>query len=77
MTSFEQTMMESGPRCNMPSFVEIGPPVTEKMVFEGFFIIYGRGDHLCHVTQMPGTNFCSPYPKRLHKEFGFDRASGF
>ena len=40
------------------------------------FTIYGRGGHLSHVTQMPRTNFCSPYPRRLHIKFGFDRASG-
>ena len=41
------------------------------------FTIYGRGGHLGHVTQMPRTNFRSPYPRRLHIKFGFDRASGF
>ena len=30
------------------------------------FTIYGRGGHLGHVTQMPRTNFRSPYPRRLH-----------
>ena len=44
---------------------------------EDFFTIYGRGGHLGHVTQMPRTNFRSPYPRRLHIKFGFDRASGF
>ena len=42
-----------------------------------FFFINGRGGHPCHVTQMPRTNFRSPYPRRLHIKFGFDRASGF
>ena len=51
-------------------------PVLEK-IFERFFTIYGRGGHLDHVTQMPRTNFRSPYPRRLHIKFGFDRASGF
>ena len=41
------------------------------------FTIYGRGGHLGHVTQMLGTKFCSPYPRRLHIKFGFDRPSGF
>ena len=40
-------------------------------------IIYGRGGHLGHVTQMPRTNIRSPYPRRLHIKFGFDRESGF
>ena len=41
------------------------------------FTMYGRGGHLGHVTQIPRTNFPSPYPRRLHIKFGFDRASGF
>ena len=30
------------------------------------FTTYGRGGHLGHVTRMPATNFCSPYPMRLN-----------
>ena len=45
--------------------------------FEGFFTIYGRGGHLGHVTQMPRTNFRSPYSRRLDIKFGFDWPSGF
>ena len=41
------------------------------------FTIYGRGGHLGHVTQMPRTKLHSPYPRRLHIKFGFDRPSGF
>ena len=41
------------------------------------FTIYGRGGHLGHVTQPLLTNFCSPYPWRLHTKFGFDWPSGF
>ena len=41
------------------------------------FTIYGRGGHLGHVTQMSRTKFCSPYPRRLHIKFGFDRSRGF
>ena len=41
------------------------------------FTIYGRGGHLGHVTQMPRTNFHSPYPSRLHIKFGFGWPSGF
>ena len=40
-------------------------------------MIYGRGGHLGHVTQMPRTKFRSPFPRRLHIKFGFDRPSGF
>ena len=46
--------------------------------FEGFLpYTYGRGGHLGHVTQMPRTKYRSPYPRRLHIKFGFDRPSGF
>ena len=30
------------------------------------FTIYGLGGHLGYVTQMPRTNFRSPYTRRLH-----------
>ena len=39
--------------------------------------IYGHGGHLGHVTQVPRTKFCSPYPRRLHIKFDFNRPSGF
>ena len=41
------------------------------------FTIYGRGGHLGHVTWTIYTNFRSPFPRRLHIKFGFDRPSGF
>ena len=41
------------------------------------FTIHGRGGHLGHVTQMPRTNFRSPYPRRLHRNLAFDWRSGF
>ena len=66
-------MMGWSPRCYIPSFVKIGLQVLEKKIFEVFFTIYGRGDHPGNVTQMPQSNFLSPYP-RLHIKFGFDRA---
>ena len=46
-------------------FRENRPPVLEKKIFYGF------------LPYMPRTNFRSPYPRRLHIKFGFDRASGF
>ena len=42
--------------------------------FKGF-TSYGRGGQFGHVIQMPRTNFCSPFPRRLHIKFGFDRAN--
>ena len=51
-------------------------PAGSGEVFLRVFTIYGRGGHLGHVTQMPRTTR-SPYLRRLHIKFGFDRASGF
>ena len=56
-------------------FRENRPAGSGEEDFRRVFTIYGRGGR--HVTQMPRTNFRSPYPRRLHIKFGFDRASGF
>ena len=40
-SSFEQTMMDWSPSCYIPSCVEIGPPVPEKKIFEGFLLYMG------------------------------------
>ena len=45
--------------------------------FIRIFTIYGHGGHLGHVTHMPRSKFHTPYPRRLHIKFGFDRPSGF
>ena len=58
-------------------FRENRPAGSGEEDFWRVFTIYGRGGHLGHVTQMPRTNFRSPYPRRLNKKIGFDRASGF
>ena len=42
------------------------PAGSREEDFWRVFTIYGRGGHLGHVTQMPRTNFRSPYPSRLH-----------
>ena len=55
-------MMGRSPQCYIPSFVEIGPLVPEKKIFEGYFTIYGRGGHLDHIW--------------FHIKFGVDWASG-
>ena len=42
--------------------------------FEGFYHINMQAWWPCdlgHVTQIPRTNFCSPYPWRLDTKFGF------
>ena len=64
-SSFEKTMMGWSPWCYISSFVKISLPILDS------------GGHLGNVTQMPWTNFRSPYLRRLHIKFGFDRASGF
>ena len=58
-------------------FCENRPAGSGEEDFLRVFTIYGRGDHLGHVTQMQRTKFHSPYPRRLHIKFGFDRPSGF
>ena len=58
-STFEQAMMGSSPRCYIPTFVEIDPPVLEK-IFEVFFTLYGHGGHLSCVIHMPQTKFCNP-----------------
>ena len=40
-SSFEQTMIGWSSQCNIPSLVEIGPPVPEKKIFEGFLPYMG------------------------------------
>ena len=62
----------------MPSFIEIGPPVSEKKIFEGvFFTIYGYGGHLGHVTWIVYIHVGYPFLLMLHIKFGFDWPSGF
>ena len=58
-------------------FLENRPAGSGEEDLGRVFTIYGHGGHLGHVTQMLRTNFRSPYPRRLHKKFGFDQASGF
>ena len=58
-------MMDRSPQCYIRSYMEIRPPVREK-IFESFFYIYGRGGHIGHVTWTIDINFGSPFPRRLH-----------
>ena len=57
-------------------FRENTPAGSGEEDFCMIFTIYGRGGHLGHVTDMPRTNFRSPYPRRLQIKFGFVWASG-
>ena len=51
--------------------------VLEKKILK-LFTIYGPGG-LGHVTWTWTIyiNFCSPFPRKLHMQFGFDWPSGF
>ena len=60
----------------LPSFLEVGPPVPEK-IFEGFFAIYGRGGHLGHVTSIMSSDYHFLVPGSFHTKFGSDRHSSF
>ena len=62
-------MMVRSPRCYIPSFVEIGPPVPEKKILKDF-TIYGHGGHLGHVTGIILMHFYFRVPKSLHTKFG-------
>ena len=70
-------MMGWNPRCYIPSFVEIGLPVPEKKIFEGFFTIYGRRGHLGQVTSIMSSDFHFLVPESVHIKFGLDRHSTF
>ena len=69
-------MMGWSPGCYIPSFVEIGPPVPEK-IFEVVFFIYKRGGHLGHVTSIISSDFHFLVPESFHTKFGSDRHSSF
>ena len=58
-------------------FRENRPASSGKEDFEGFLPYMGVAAILGHVTQMPQTNFHSPYQRRLHRKFDFDRPRGF
>ena len=68
-----QTMMGRSPQCYIPSFVEIGPPVPENNIFDGYLPYTG---HFGHVTSIiTDINFI--VPESLHTKFGSKRPSGF
>ena len=58
-------------------FRENRPVGSGEEDFWRVFTIYGRGDHLGHVTRMLRTKFRSPYPRTLYIKFGVDRPSRF
>ena len=59
-------MMGQSPQCYIPSFNEIGPPVPEKKIFEGFYHIcrkIGQG----HPKVMAYTNYDGPVPNATYQ----------
>ena len=71
-------MMGRSPRCYIPSFVEIGPPVLEKKTFEGFLpYMDGHGGHLDHVTRIMLENFRFLAPESFHTKFSSEWPSSF
>ena len=70
-------MIGQSPRCYIPSFVEICPPVPEMKIFCVFFNIDGHGGHLGHVTLAIYLNFHSSFQRMLHMKSGFDWPRGF
>ena len=55
--------------------MEIGLPVPEKKIFEGFLPNYGRGGHLGHVTSSMSSDFHFLVPESVYTKFGSDRHS--
>ena len=73
-----QVMVGQSPRCYIPSFIEIGPPVPakKKKIFK-VFTIYDHGGHLVHVTWIIYINFSSPFLRMLHMKFDIDWTRAF
>ena len=59
-------MMGWSPRCYIPSFVEIGPPVLE--IFFRVSILYGHGGHLGHGTSIMSSDFHFLVPESFLKK---------
>ena len=70
-------MMGWSPGCYIPSFVEIRLPVPEKNIFEGVFTIYGRGDHLGHVTSIMSSDIHFLVHESFDTKFSSDLFSSF
>ena len=59
-------MMGWSARCYIPSFVEIGLPVPEK-IFKRVFTIYWHGGHLGHVANIMSSDFHFLVHESCHK----------
>ena len=73
-SSFEQTMIGWSPRRYIPSFVDIGLPIPEKKIFEGFLQWMGV-DPSCDPFAANKISF--PLPKEAPHKIGFYRPSCF
>ena len=69
-------MMGLGPKCYIPSFVEIGQMVLEKKILK-CFNIYVHGGRIGHVTSIMSLNCNYLVPKSLHTKFCLKWPSGF
>ena len=63
------TGLQSGPRCYIPSYVEIGSLVPEK-IFEGLLPYMGVAVLLVHVPSIMLINSHLHVPKSLHSKNG-------
>ena len=69
-------MMGWSPQCYIPSFVEIGPPVPEKIV-EGFLPYMGVAAILVMSPASCHRIFIFFAPGKFHTQFGLERHSSF
>ena len=69
-SSFEETMMGWCPRCYIPSFVEMGPPIRRRRYLKGFYHMHGG--HLGHGTTIMPSDFHFLVPESFHTKFGSD-----
>ena len=69
-------MMGRSPQYYIPSFVEIGLPVPEK-IFEGFYHTHGHDGHLGHVTSIMLKKIHILVPESFHTKFDSEWHNGF
>ena len=64
-------MIGWSPKCYISSFVEIGPTVPEKKIFDGFLPYVWR--HLVQVTSIMSSGFQFLVPESFHTKFCLDK----
>ena len=75
-SSFEQTIMSRSPRCYIPSVMDIGPPVQEKKIFEGFYHIWAWRQSWSFDSIM-SSKFHVLVLESFHTKFGSEQHSSF